>query len=447
MKRRSYPARVHRTCRIRDMQEDAPEILAGRLVVLSEDGRQGVLRDESGSISVVFQPPMDQTLREGDIVELSGQQDGERFMVHTGRLLAPSLHGMPNPPSRMPNWLRLFKQDRGWKLLHLRAQVLHHIRTFFRARGFLEVETPVLLPYPNLDAHIRPMESTYTDARGASQWMRLHTSPEYPMKKLLTAGAERIFQIAHVFRNGEQSTLHNPEFTLLEWYRAYASYIEIMEDTEHLIAYIAEQVYGGPHLVFQGQTIDLTPPWERIAVQEALRRKADVDLEQAQDELALRHIAHQKGYPNVDGADWETLFHWIFLQEVEPSLGQEKPTFLLDYPDRLSAMAKRKQGAPQWVERCELYIGGIELANGYTELNDPKEQRERLMAEQAKKRREGDDAPIDEDLLYALELGMPPSGGIALGVDRLLMVLADRTHIEEVIAFPFSQMTDTGPSL
>lgn len=447
MKRRSYPARVHRTGRIRDVRENTPEILTGRLIVLSEDGRGGILRDGSGSIPVALQSSAADELREGDIVELSGQWNGERFSVYTGRLLAPSLHGMPSPASCTPNWLRLLQRDQGWELLHLRAEVLHHIRMFFRDRGFLEVDTPVLLPYPNVDAHVRPMESTYLDARGTQRRMALHTSPEYPMKKLLTAGAERIVQVAHVFRNGEQSAFHNPEFTLLEWYRAYASYIEIMEDTEHLIAYIVEQLYGEPHLTFQGQAVDLTPPWERITVEEAFRREADVDLKQAQDEIVLRRIALQKGYLNVDGADWEILFHRIFLQEVEPSLGRGRPTFLLDYPDRLSAMAKCKEGALRWAERCELYVAGMELANGYTELNDPEEQRARLTVEQARKRREGYNAPIDEELLYALEQGMPPSGGIALGVDRLLMLLADRTTIQEVIAFPFAQMTDTGPGL
>jgi elongation factor P--beta-lysine ligase len=213
-----------------------------------------------------------------------------------------------------------------------------------------------------------------------------------------------------------------------------------MEDTEHLVAYIAEQRHGTPHLAFHGRSIDLTPPWERITVREAFRRSAAVDLEAAQGEADLRRIARQKGYPNVEDADWETLFHLILLQEVEPSLGRGRPTFLLDYPDRLSAMAKRKEEAPCWVERCELYIEGIELANGYTELNDPHEQRTRLVTEQAQKAREGYDAPLDEELLYALERGMPPSGGMALGVDRMLMILTDRTSLEEVITFPFSQM-------
>jgi EF-P lysine aminoacylase GenX len=287
------------------------------------------------------------------------------------------------------------------------------------------------------------MESEYRDGAGRRVNLYLQTSPEYAMKRLLVGGMEKIFQITKGFRNGEVSKLHNPEFTILEWYRAYDSFNEIMADTEELISELALRLKGGCRKIsYQGQEIDLKPPWNRMTVKGAMLEYAGIDLDLCKNVGDFRQEAELKGHKLGDEPDWDTIFFTIFLQEVEPKLGRGKPTFLIDYPAKFGALAKRKSDDPEVVERFEVYIAGLELANAFTELNDPVEQRSRLMSEREERIGLGKEAyPIDEDFLYALECAMPPAGGIALGVDRLVMLLADRPKIEDVILFPFSQMT------
>jgi elongation factor P--(R)-beta-lysine ligase len=289
--------------------------------------------------------------------------------------------------------------------LQARASILQAIRLFFINQGYLEVETPHRIPAPAPESHI--------DAVPSGSWF-LHTSPELCMKRLLAAGYEKIFQICRCWRGEERGCLHTPEFTLLEWYRTESDYRALMEECEAFIQAVASTLGLGDKLHFRGQTIDLTRPWERISVEDAFQRYAPVPMRRA---LA------------------EHVFDEVMVEKIEPRLGMNRPTFLYDYPAERGALARLKGDDPTLAERFEFYIGGLELANAFSELIDTKEQRERFLAEQAYRRSLSKPPyPLPEKFLR--ELGtMPPAAGIALGVDRLVMVLLDTPTIDEVVAF------------
>ena len=259
------------------------------------------------------------------------------------------------------------------------------------------------------------------------------------MKRLLSSGYERIFQICKSFRQDIPGPMHNPEFTLLEWYRAYADYTTIMADAENLIHGLVREVTGDSSVLYRGRTIDFTPPWQRLTVRDAFARYAGVYADPAADLDAFIREARQQGHRSVFPDDpFEVAYFKVFLDAVEKQLGAGRPTFLVDYPAEMAALARLKQNAPGIAERFELYVSGVELANAFTELNNPVEQRARLENEAAQRKHSGRTAyPIDEEFLGALQAGMPPAGGIALGVDRLVMVLADARHIRDVVAIPF----------
>jgi len=289
--------------------------------------------------------------------------------------------------------------------LQARASILQAIRLFFINQGYLEVETPHRIPAPAPESHI--------DAVPSGSWF-LHTSPELCMKRLLAAGYEKIFQICRCWRGEERGRLHTPEFTLLEWYRTESDYRALMEECEAFIQSVASTLGLGDKLHFRGQTIDLTRPWERISVEEAFQRYAPIPMRRA---LA------------------EHIFDEVMVEKIEPHLGTSRPTFLYDYPAERSALARLKEDDPTLAERFELYVGGLELANAFSELIDVKEQRERFLSEQAYRRSLSKPSyPLPEKFLR--ELGtMPPAAGIALGVDRLVMVLLDAPRIDDVVAF------------
>ena len=300
-----------------------------------------------------------------------------------------------------------FRQARIRANLHLRARALTAVRTFFEARGFLEVETPNRIPAPAPEAHIEPQPSG--DAY-------LHTSPELCMKRLLAAGYERIYQLTRCHRRDERGRRHLPEFTLLEWYQAGMDYAAMMTQTEALVgAVVATCQPDRPRqLHYQGATVDLTPPWERLTVAEAFERHAGLGMVDA-----LRR----------DRFDETIAF------AIEPRLGHPRPVFLCDYPIECGALARPKAGAPHLVERFELYIAGLELCNAFGELVDPAEQRRRFEAERQLRLASGNTiAPMPENFLNALAL-MPEAAGNALGVDRLVMLLADTVDIADVTAF------------
>jgi lysyl-tRNA synthetase class 2 len=283
--------------------------------------------------------------------------------------------------------------------------MIHEIRRFFLERKYLEVETPQLIPAPLPEVHIDAI-------RAGDRY--LQPSPELCMKRLLSAGYPRIFQICKCFRNEERGGLHLPEFTLLEWYETGIDYKTLMEDCEALIVSISEGIGAGKKIHCRGKEIDLTPPWERISVVEAFNRHASLNME----------TALEKG-----------CFDEVMIQEIEPNLGVNTPTLLYDYPASLAALARLNPHDPAFAERFEIYISGLELANGFSELTDPQEQRTRFEKDQLKRRRYGREVyPTAEKFLKALAY-MPEAAGIALGVDRLAMIFSNSPKIDDVVSF------------
>jgi lysyl-tRNA synthetase class 2 len=291
------------------------------------------------------------------------------------------------------------------KALQQRARILQGIRQFFIENSYLEVETPHRIPAPAPESHI--------DAIPSDTWF-LHTSPELCMKRMMAAGYEKIFQICRCWRERERGSLHLPEFTLLEWYRANGDYHSLMEECEELIRSLAMAISLVEKIIFHGREIDLSKPWERISVKEAFHCYSKISMAKALE---------------------QNLFDEIMVQDVEPKLGVEKPTFIYDYPAVRGALARLKQEDQTAVERFELYIGGLELANGFSELVDSEEQRRRFHIENANRQSFGKPIyPIPDKFLAELD-NMPPSAGIALGVDRLVMVFLDVETIDEVVTF------------
>ena len=291
------------------------------------------------------------------------------------------------------------------KVLQQRAQILQGIRQFFIEESYLEVETPQRIPTPAPESHI--------DAIPSDTWF-LHTSPELCMKRMMAAGFDKIFQICRCWRERERGSLHLPEFTLLEWYRTGADYHSLMEECEELMRFVATFISLGQKTYFRGQEIDLSGSWERISVKEAFRCYSKTSMAEAME---------------------ENLFDEIMVQEIEPNLGVGKPTFIYDYPAQRGALARLKKEDPSVAERFELYMGGLELANGFSELVDSEEQRRRFHMENENRQSFGKRIYSIPDKFLAELDNMPPSAGIALGVDRLVMVFLDVETIDEVVAF------------
>jgi lysyl-tRNA synthetase class 2 len=288
-----------------------------------------------------------------------------------------------------------------------------------------------------MEPHIEPFEVPYvpeTDI-GKPRSFFLHTSPEYAMKRLLADGSGPLFQLCKVFRNGEISASHNPEFTLLEFYRPHADYRAIMDDLERCLAAVEAAVLGaGSPRAFFSKT-----PYERLTVREAMLRHAGVDIETCADVDSLRAAAEMVGVRVQGEKSWDDVFFHLFLEKVESKLGAERPTFLIEYPARMASLARLKPSDPKVAERVELYARGVELANGFSELTDPAEQRRRFEQEQEERRAAGRKAyPMDEKFLAALGK-MPASSGIAVGMDRILMSMLEASSIEEVLLFPANE--------
>lgn len=308
-----------------------------------------------------------------------------------------------------------------------RNALTQKIRNFFNENDFTEVETPIMTPMPGMEPHLTPFETKFKKKHQPATTLYLNTSPEIQMKKLLAAGFGNIYNITKVFRNGEiGGSRHNPEFTMLEWYRTDADYTDIMKDCENLIHKIAPK---------------FTPPFERLQVHEAFIKYCDIDLLKNKDEKTFRKTAESHGHSTEACNDWDDIFFKIFLNDIEPKLGFQKPTILYDYPASQAALAKKSSKNPFWAERFELYIDGLELANAYSELIDAKEQRERLIEEQnIRKKLKKTIFDIDEEFLASLESIQKPTAGIALGLDRLLMILLNIKSIEELLLFPLTKL-------
>jgi lysyl-tRNA synthetase class 2 len=324
--------------------------------------------------------------------------------------------------------------------LEMRARIMAAIRGYFASQGFVEVDTPALQVSPGLEPHLIAFKTELRDpGAAAGRPLYLHTSPEFAMKKLLVAGVERCFQFAHAFRNAERSATHHPEFTMLEWYRAGADYTALMDDCEALLNAAAD--ITGREFVWT-RSCDARQPAERLTVAEAFLREGLDLLATAPDPHRpslerLTAAAKPLGIEPRPGDRWDDLFFRIFLERIEPKLGVGRPTILYEYPISMAALSRPKAADPRVCERFELYVAGLELANAFGELTDAAEQRRRFAADmEFKAERYGERYPIDEDFLAALEHGLPPCAGIALGVDRLVMLATGAAKIEDVLWAP-----------
>ena len=323
-----------------------------------------------------------------------------------------------------------------------RSAITAAIRRFFLERDFVEVETPILQISPGMEPHLQAFATELRAPDGERSLLHLHTSPEFACKKLLTAGEKRLFTLARVFRNGERAHWHHPEFTMLEWYRADARYEQVMDDCAELLRACATA--ADCRVVEEsGRRCDLSQAPERISVAEAFERWAGIDLLATTpdpwepDVMLLAKAARKKGLRVAEDDDWLAVFTRIMLAFIEPELGSPRPTVLYDYPVSLAALSRAKPEDPRLAERFELYVAGVELANAFGELTDAEEQRRRFEADQEIKQQiYGERFPLDEDFLDALAFGMPEAAGIALGIDRLVMLLTGASRIEEVLWLP-----------
>jgi lysyl-tRNA synthetase class 2 len=316
------------------------------------------------------------------------------------------------------------------EVFRTRAEIVRELRRFLDDEGFLEVETPALQPLYG-GATARPF---VTHHKALDRRMYLRIADELYLKRLIVGGMDRVYEIAKDFRNEGLSRFHNPEFTMLEWYQAFADYEDQMELVERMVVHVADRVLGRRALTFQGEEISLEPPFRRLRLVEALSERLGADVLEL-DESELRERAEGLSLPELDGAGRGKLIDKLFGELVEPDLVQ--PTFVLDHPRELSPLAKPKRGEPRLTERFELYIAGMEIFNAFSELNDPLDQRERFEAQMGLMAAGDEEAQqLDEDFLRALEYGMPPTGGVGMGVDRFVMLLTDQPSIRDVILFP-----------
>lgn len=321
-----------------------------------------------------------------------------------------------------------------------RGRILANIRAWFASEGFIEVDCGALQVSPGNETHLHAFEATLVNPDGTRHARYLHTSPEFACKKLLAAGETRIFSLVHCFRNRERTALHAPEFTMLEWYRANEPYERIIADTVELLR-LAARATGTP-LTWRGKVCDPLGEPEHLSVAEAFARHAGIDLlatlkPRGSDREALANQARAQGIAFAQDDSWSDIFSRILVERVEPKLGQGRPTVLFEYPAVEAALARVSPRDPRIAERFELYASGVELANGFGELTDPDEQRRRFEADMALKQKlYGERYPIDETFLAALQQ-MPEASGVALGLDRLVMLATGATHINQVIWTPF----------
>ena len=375
--------------------------------VLAVDGGFAVVRGERGDARVVALPAW----RAGDLVD--------------GAAVVRSYPGgdYPGPATEVARLPR----DR-IAALQARAKALAALRGYFADRDFIEVETPLLVPSPGLEIHL----DAVTAVGGF-----LITSPEYQMKRLLAGGFERIYQVCKCFRAGEQGPHHASEFTMVEWYRGYADLEAILRDTEELVAHVVTAIAGQPLASYGGHAINVAPPWPRMTVRDAMRSWAGVEVIGDEPAADLVAAVRRADIEVADGLAWDDAFFTAFLARVEPAIAAlDRPLILEDWPVPLAALATRKPDDPLTALRFEAYVGGLELANAFGELTDPQEQRARFEDDQRIRRERGRAVyPIDEKLLAALAEGLPPSAGIALGFDRLVMLATGAGSIDQVLSF------------
>jgi len=428
--------------------------LAGRVLSLRGHGKASFahIKDQSGKIQIyVRQDAVGESayglFRRIDVGDFLGVR-GRLFRTKTGELtihvdslvlLAKALrplpdkwHGLSDVEVRYrQRYVDLIANPSVAEVFRRRARIIAEIRRFFDERGFLEVETPMMHPIPG-GAAARPFV-THHNALDLNLYLRI--APELHLKRCVVGGLERVYEINRNFRNEGLSTQHNPEFTMLEFYQAYADYRDLMVLTEELLPQIARTVCGSDTITYQGREISFAPPWPRLTLEEALVKLGGLTKEEIRSEQGLRAVADACGIAVKSAWGWAKLLVELFEARVETQLVQ--PTFVTDFSAELSPLAKARTEDPRYAQRFELYVAGLEVANAYTELNDPREQRRRLEA-QAKARAAGDEEAhyMDEDFVRALEYGLPPTAGEGIGIDRLVMLLTDAPSIRDVILFP-----------
>lgn len=395
--------------------------------------------DELGSKYNLFLKFIDR----GDFVGVRGRlfktRMGELTLLVTDfQLLAKSLYDLPHSwygirdveVRYRQRYLDILMNPQIREVFIVRSRIIQEIRRFLDGMGFMEVETPIIQPlYGGADA--KPF-TTHVNALGDDWFLRI--SPELYLKRLLVAGFNRVYEIARVFRNEDIDSSHNPEFTMLEAYQAYADYNDMMELSENLLSAVSERVLGSLRLKFGEHEIDLTPPWRKLRMFDAIKKYADLDVKTLSDE-EIREILEGHNIPLKGGYNRGRAIAKLFEVYCEKELIQ--PTFILDYPRETTPLCKPHREDPSLVERFELYIGGLELANAYTELNDPTLQHQFFM-EQLERKKLGDEEvhEYDSEFIESLSYGMPPAGGIGIGIDRLTMLLTNSRSIKEVILFP-----------
>jgi lysyl-tRNA synthetase class 2 len=467
-----YPARSNRThtaaeavAALEDMPEGAEPIVVsvvGRLVSSRVMGKSSFAHIEDGTGRIQLYLRQDvlgqelytlfkQDLDLGDFVEATGPV----FRTRTGepsvraaklRVLAKALRPLPIVKEKEGQVFDAFadKEQRYRQryvdlavnpdvreVFRIRARIVSAIRRFLDERGFLEVETPVLQPIYG-GAAARPFETYHNQLK---QKLYLRISDELYLKRLIVGGFERVYEIGRDFRNEGVSFKHNPEFTQIEFYMAYGDYQDVMALTEEMVAYAAQEALGTHKITRDGHEIDLSPPWRRWRLRDAIRKITGIDYVDHRDAESLYQAIVQMGGTPERKASWGKLIDPTLINYVESHLIQ--PTFLYDYPMEVSPLAKKRPGETHTVERFEFFIGGVEMGNAFTEINDPLDQRERFLAT-SRALLEGDEEahPLDEDYVTALSYGMPPTGGFGMGIDRLTMLLTDKETLREVILFP-----------
>ena len=437
------------------VKEDEPIFnLAGRMMAINRFGKTAFIRfrDRSGQLQAYIRKDrigdeayhLFKQMDVGDFVGLSGgmfkTKTGEwtllvselKLLCKTIRPLPEKFHGLKDPEKRYrQRYLDLMMNADVRDLFIKRSRIIQEVRNFFLERDFLEVETPMMQPIPG-GAEAEPFK-THHNALGMDLFLRI--APELYLKRLVVGGFERVFEINRNFRNEGVSTQHNPEFTMLEFYQAYATFSDLMELTEQLVSTVAHAVTGSTVLSYQDTPIELAGPWRRITLQKALVDIGGIDSALLNDKDALLDFAAQKEIKITKTGRLGKVITKLFDVLVEPQLIQ--PTFITGYPAEVSPLSRRSDEEPDITERFELFIAGREIANGFSELNDPVDQKSRF-AQQVENRKAGDQEAhlMDEDYIEALEYGMPPTAGEGIGIDRLVMLLTDAISIREVILFP-----------
>jgi len=455
--------RTHKTLEVLERFEEleGQEVsVAGRIMSKRDQGKIifAHIQDFSGRIQIyIRKDELGETLFElitkfdvGDIIGVEGKvfrtKRGEvsihartvKLLSKAMRPLPEKFHGLTNVEIRYrQRYLDLIVNPDVRQVFVTRSKIIRFMREFLEEREFLEVETPTLHTIPG-GAAARPF-STHHNALDIDLYLRI--ALELPLKRLIVGGFEKVYEIGRTFRNEGISIKHNPEFTMMELYQAYANYEDIMELTEEMIAYIVQKIHGTLEITYQGQPLKFQTPWRRLTMVDGILEYSGVDFGSIKTDEQARLAAQKKGLHVEAGASRGKIINEFFEEFVEPNLIQ--PTFLMGHPVEISPLAKRNADQPEYTDRFEAFIFGRELANAFSELNDPIDQRQRFEA-QAAERANGDDEAhlMDEDFVQALEYGLPPTGGLGIGIDRLVMFLTDSASIRDVILFPTMRPRD-----